>query len=496
MLMTKKTLRAGSVLNKGLQCSRSSLAGKNKLQEQYTRVVIGGKALILRHASRYSVAVAVNPVTGRENPSNSTATQTPHASFFMSYQQRIPANCTVSMVALVGQPSGWPVSVEAGILTPVSVTAPFERENSGGDSEIYSTEAALWLLPSPRHTCNIPGCFWLYPAPMRRTNHTANPLLPPASAKPAPHWSGVSFSPSLAACQYRGRTMNNAFMAGADLFQAADFCTAQVRELMDCHDTARRRVTRRWLVSGLDALKVACDADLPRYLIADLTADELPDYRLDDYWPDDGQTLDYCEALARVLLSDTLPPDAVQPLTGLLHDLVNMLADQVKAPRFTHDKNPLRPETVRDYAGAAPHKTGAGIGVPDMLSAIPDAPASFLSSASTHPQIMVGWAGASKDAPVSDNAGYANPAQSATIEIGVSGGGLHNLLSEAVTMTTTPTPSHPQKVILPHVRRLSEEELSHLDPFLQMLHRERREMLCRFKAALDTAGVEYREENQ
>ncbi|EBW6550026.1 hypothetical protein NEC53_002377 [Salmonella enterica] len=49
----------------------------------------------------------------------------------------------------------------------------------------------------------------------------------------------------------------------------------------------------------------------------------------------------------------------------------------------------------------------------------------------------------------------------------------------------------PQKVILPHVRRYTEEELSRLDPFVQVLHRERREMLCRFKQALEKAGIEY-----
>ncbi|WP_235165731.1 ash family protein [Escherichia coli] len=32
--------------------------------------------------------------------------------------------CTVSMVALVGQSKGWPVSLCAGIPTPASVTAP------------------------------------------------------------------------------------------------------------------------------------------------------------------------------------------------------------------------------------------------------------------------------------------------------------------------------------------------------------------------------------
>lgn len=69
--------------------------------------------------------------------------------------------------------------------------------------------------------------------------------------------------------------------------------------------------------------------------------------------------------------------------------------------------------------------------------------------------------------------------------------------SNEAAMSNTITPhagaglSHPSKVVLPHVRRYTEEELSRLDPFLQMLHRERREMLYRFKLALEAAGVEY-----
>ncbi|EEG2673059.1 ash family protein [Salmonella enterica] len=38
------------------------------------------------------------------------------------------------MVTLAGQPQGWPVSLYAGIATPVNVTAPIERCNSSGDS--------------------------------------------------------------------------------------------------------------------------------------------------------------------------------------------------------------------------------------------------------------------------------------------------------------------------------------------------------------------------
>ncbi|ECC5186587.1 hypothetical protein CS238_13810 [Salmonella enterica] len=46
------------------------------------------------------------------------------------------------MVTLAGQPQGWPVPLYAGILTPVNVTALFERENSGGDSLNLYKEAA------------------------------------------------------------------------------------------------------------------------------------------------------------------------------------------------------------------------------------------------------------------------------------------------------------------------------------------------------------------
>ncbi|MBJ3974436.1 ash family protein, partial [Salmonella enterica subsp. enterica serovar Corvallis] len=100
------------------------------------------------------------------------------------------------------------------------------------------------------------------------------------------------------------------------------------------------------------------------------------------------------------------------------------------------------------YTVQAPYKAGAGIGVLEMLSAIYDAPASFLSSASVHTQIMVGWTGAPKGAPVSDNAGYANPVQFTTSEIGVSGGGSYPLHTEAAIMATIPTLTQPEIAIV------------------------------------------------
>ena len=94
------------------------------------------------------------------------------------------------------------------------------------------------------------------------------------------------------------------------------------------------------------------------------------------------------------------------------------------------------------YGYSAPAKSGFRIGVLVKLSATYYAPGVFFCVASlVHPffsdavivrvvhEIMVGWAGASSEAPVSDNAGYANPVQSITSEIGVSGDGFIQLLS-------------------------------------------------------------------
>ena len=54
------------------------------------------------------------------------------------------------MVVRAGQPSGWPVSLKAGIPTPVRVTT-HERRNSGGGIYRYFKEVALMattLTPS------------------------------------------------------------------------------------------------------------------------------------------------------------------------------------------------------------------------------------------------------------------------------------------------------------------------------------------------------------
>lgn len=105
---------------------------------------------------RYISPAGDNPPAGRRNPFNEQkATQTRPASFFVScHRTTIPSGKarTVSMVALVGQPKGWPVSFCAGIPTPASVTAPCECRNSGGDSLNLQKEAArMATIPTTSH---------------------------------------------------------------------------------------------------------------------------------------------------------------------------------------------------------------------------------------------------------------------------------------------------------------------------------------------------------
>lgn len=120
-------------------------------------------------------------------------------------------------------------------------------------------------------------------------------------------------------------------------------------------------------------------------------------------------------------------------------------------------KNRLPSLQSSDYPQPAPARSGVRIGVLLMLQATHDAPSVFFCVlASVHPffsdmviirvarEVMVGWMGAEKSAPVSCNAGYANPVQLTTSEIGVSGGGIKSQLQEAATMATTLTQATPK----------------------------------------------------
>ncbi len=99
---------------------------------------------------RYSFPAVAKSAAGISSPCNSMATQHAPCVFFCVIAQAHPffglwclhrGPCQI-MVVRAGQPSGWPVSIEAGTANPVRATT-HEISSSGGGVNRYSMEVAL-----------------------------------------------------------------------------------------------------------------------------------------------------------------------------------------------------------------------------------------------------------------------------------------------------------------------------------------------------------------
>jgi hypothetical protein len=118
----------------------------------------------------------------------------------------------------------------------------------------------------------------------------------------------------------------------ADLFQVADLCTAFAAELVESKDVTQRLALSGRLSYALTALRLLCDADLPAHLKEQLTVDELPTPCVPDCWIDSWLLVEYAQSLTQALLSCALPYTVTVHLTGLLHDLIILMADYLKQP--------------------------------------------------------------------------------------------------------------------------------------------------------------------
>ncbi len=120
--------------------------------------------------------------------------------------------------------------------------------------------------------------------------------------------------------------------ASADLFQMADLCTTFAAELVESKDVTQRLALSGRLSYALTALRLLCDADLPAHLKEQLTVNELPAPCVPDCWIDSWLLVEYAQSLIQALLSCALPYTVTVHLTGLLHDLIILMADYLKQP--------------------------------------------------------------------------------------------------------------------------------------------------------------------
>lgn len=120
-----------------------------------------------------------------------------------------------------------------------------------------------------------------------------------------------------------------------DLFQVLDACQHYVDALIENNDNTECMALCGRLYAALEMLKFALKAPLPAHLIERLTVDvaEPDNYR--GALSTDSETLrEYCAALAMLLLQRQQSPEQSEHITGLLFELINLLVEDLKTPRF------------------------------------------------------------------------------------------------------------------------------------------------------------------
>ena len=121
----------------------------------------------------------------------------------------------------------------------------------------------------------------------------------------------------------------------ADLFELADTCAAYVSVLVETDDAVTFATLCKQLLAALKRLRECCDSELPPYLVEQLIAGEKIASCVPDCWQDTALQVDYAVALTLAVMGGTLPANVAKELTGLLHDMVWLLAEFVKEPYIT-----------------------------------------------------------------------------------------------------------------------------------------------------------------
>lgn len=109
--------------------------------------------------SWYSFVAVAKSAAGRRNPCYFKATPDAPCVFFYVVAQAhlifkrwfLSPRFNQIMVVRAGQPSGWPVSLKAGIPTPVRATTHECRNSGGSFSDYFKEIAAMATILNPSH---------------------------------------------------------------------------------------------------------------------------------------------------------------------------------------------------------------------------------------------------------------------------------------------------------------------------------------------------------
>jgi hypothetical protein len=126
--------------------------------------------------------------------------------------------------------------------------------------------------------------------------------------------------------------INTSISDSADLFELVDAYTAYVSVLVETDDAVTFATLCKRLLVALKRLRECCDSELPPYLVEQLIAGEKITSCVPDCWQETTLQVDYAVALTLAVMGGTLPASVAKELTGLLHDMVWLLAEFVKEP--------------------------------------------------------------------------------------------------------------------------------------------------------------------
>lgn len=129
--------------------------------------------------------------------------------------------------------------------------------------------------------------------------------------------------------------INASISDSADLFELVDACTAYVSVLVENDDAVTFATLCERLLAALKRLRECCDSELPPYMVERLIAGEKIASCVPECWQETALQVDYAVALTLAVMGGTLPASVAKELTGLLHDMVWLLAEFVKEPYIT-----------------------------------------------------------------------------------------------------------------------------------------------------------------
>ncbi|EOY5742193.1 host cell division inhibitor Icd-like protein [Enterobacter ludwigii] len=126
-------------------------------QSRFQKAPFSGLHLLC--VSWYSFVAVAKSAAGRRNPCYFKATPDAPCVFFYVVAQAhlifkrwfLSPRFNQIMVVRAGQPSGWPVSLKAGIPTPVRATTHECRNSGGSFSDYFKEIAAMATILTPSH---------------------------------------------------------------------------------------------------------------------------------------------------------------------------------------------------------------------------------------------------------------------------------------------------------------------------------------------------------